>query len=75
MGPPMKKAADRASSNITVAMPADELDVLNAYCAAKGWSRTYVLRRLIRLLSIKDLSPEASLFRRLQAELPALEDQ
>jgi hypothetical protein len=70
----MKSSGDRASSNVTVSLSPAEIDVLNAYCAAKGLSRTGVFRRLIRRLTVKDLSPEASLFRRLQAALPPLED-
>ena len=71
----MKSSGDRASSNITVALSPAEIDVLNAYCASKGWSRTYVIRRVIRLLKNDELGTAALEFRTLKAALPPLEDQ
>jgi hypothetical protein len=71
----MKTSGERASSNVTVSLSPAEIDVLNAYCAYKGWGRTELFRRLIRRLpQPKELSPEAAAFRRLQDALPKLED-
>lgn len=60
---------------ITLSLTPAEAECFDAYCTARGASRALVVRKLLRRLELKDLSPEAAQFRRLKAALPPLEDQ
>jgi hypothetical protein len=70
----MKEPGARTSTSVCVKLSLEEIEAFNAFCAAKGWSRTYVIRRYIRkAVPPEGLSEAASLFRRLQKALPELE--